>query len=103
MLMVCAWATFNTFYLFAGRPNIALMPLWLQTTVNTTIVAASTIWLMLNIRRRAEDHAEESLAAALRSRVKQSYDSVKDFVRGKPVEDLDAREVNILAKLAKGD
>lgn len=103
MLMVCAWATFNTFYLFAGRPNIALMPLWLQTTVNTTIVTASTIWLMMNIRRRAEDHAEESLAAALRSRVKQSYESVKDFVRGKPVENLDAREVNILAKLAKGD
>jgi hypothetical protein len=103
MLMVCAWATFNTFYLFAGRPNIALMPLWLQTVINTTIVAASTIWLMRNIVRSAEDHAEESLAAALRSRVKQSYDAVKDLVRGKPVDNLDAREVNILAKLAKGD
>lgn len=103
MLRICAWATFNTFYLFAGRPNIALMPTWLQTVVNTTIVAASTIWLMMNISRRPEDHAEESLAAALRSRVKQSYDSVKDFVRGKPVDNLDAREVNILAKLAKGD
>jgi hypothetical protein len=103
MLMVCAWATFNTFYLFAGRPNIALMPLWLQTVINTTIVAASTIWLMRNIVRSAEDHAEESLAAALRSRVKQSYDAVKDLVRGKAVDHLDAREVNILAKLAKGD
>jgi hypothetical protein len=58
---------------------------------------------MRNIVRSAEDHAEESLAAALRSRVKQSYDAVKDLVRGKPVDNLDAREVNILAKLAKGD
>lgn len=101
MLMVSAWATFNTFYLFAGRPNIGLMPDWLQTLINTTIVTASTIWLMRNITRSADDHAEESFAAAMRARVAQSYNAVKDYVRGKPVENLTAREVNILARLEK--
>lgn len=103
MNMVCAWATFNTFYLFAGRPNIALMPFWAQAIINTTIVAVSTIWMARNIVRRPDDHADESLAAALRGRLAQSYASVKDFVRGKSVDELNAGEVNILAKLAKGD
>lgn len=101
MLMICAWATFNTFYLFAGRPNINLMPLWLQTTVNTTIVVVSTIWLMMNIARRPEDHAEESFAAAVFQRVKNSYESLKTYVRGKPIENLTAAEINVLAKLIK--
>jgi hypothetical protein len=103
MFMVCAWTTFNTFYLFAGRPNIALMPSWLQISINTLIVSASTIWLMRNIGRSQEDHTEETLAAALRSRLSQSYALVKDLVRGKRLEDLSAAEINILSKVSKGD
>lgn len=103
MFMVCAYTTINTFYLFAGRPNIALMPPWLQTTVNTLIVGATTIWLMYNIGRSQEDHTEETLAAALRSRLSQSYTRVKDLVRGKRIEDLSAAEINILSKVSKGE
>lgn len=101
MLIICAWATFNTFYLFAGRPNINLMPLWLQTTINTFIVLVSTVWMARNIMRKASDHTEESLAATLRTRLQQAGDTLKDYTRGRPVEDLSAAEVNILAKIVK--
>lgn len=103
MLMLVAWTTFNTFYLFAGRPNISLMPAWLQTTINTFIVTASTVWMVRNIMRRSSDHTDESLASALRGRLKQSSDAIKDFTRGRKIEDLSAAEVNLLAKVIKSE
>lgn len=101
MLIICAWTTINTFYLFAGRPNINLMPYWLQVTINTFIVTVSTIWMVRNVMRKASEHTEESLAAALRGRLKQSAEAIKDFTRGRSVDELSAGEVNILAKIVK--
>lgn len=103
MLIVCAWATFNTFYFFAGRPNINLMPTWLQITVNTLIVTVSTLWLARSIVRKASYYTEESLAAALRTRLKQSGDVIREFTRGRPIEELSAQEVNLLAKVVKSE
>jgi polyferredoxin len=101
MLMVCAWATFNTFYLFAGRPNINLMPLWLQVMINSLVLTVSTVWMVRNIVRTASDHTDESLAAALRGRLKQSAAAIKELTRGKSVDELSAAEVNLLAKVVK--
>lgn len=101
MLIFCSWTTINTFYLFAGRPNINLMPYWLQVTLNTFIVTTSTIWMVRNITRKASEHTEESLAAALRTRLKNAGDAIKEFTRGRSVDDLSAGEVNILAKVVK--
>lgn len=101
MMMICAWVTFNTFYLFAGRPNINLMPFWLLTSINILIVTVSTLWVGRNIMRTAADHSEESLAASLRTRLKQAATAIKEYTRGRTVDDLSAREVNILAKVVK--
>ncbi|MFO1524800.1 MAG: 4Fe-4S binding protein [Turneriella sp.] len=101
MLIICAWATINIFYLFAGRPNIALMPHWLQTTINTFIVTVTTIWMGRNILRKATDHTDESLAATLRIRLKQAGAAIKEYTRGRTVDELSAGEVNVLAKVVK--
>lgn len=103
MLIICAWATFNTFYFFAGRPNINLMPIWLQITVNTLIVTVSTLWMARSIVRKATYYTEESLAAALRTRLKQSGDVIREFTRGRPIEELSAQEINLLAKVVKSE
>ena len=103
MRILCAWVTINTFYLFAGRPNINLMPYWLPVAMNPFIVGVSTIWMARNIVRNPREHSEESLAAALRGRLKQSAEAIKDFTRGRSVDELSAGEVNILAKVLKSE
>jgi hypothetical protein len=103
MLMVCAWTTFNVFYVFAGRPNINLMPGWAQTTLNTFIVFVSTAWMVRNIMRKPSDHTDESLASALRGRLKQSVEAMQDYTRGRHLEDLSAAEINILSKVIKSE
>ncbi len=41
MLTVCAFVTFNLFYVFAGRPNILLMPVWAVKLFDVTVCASS--------------------------------------------------------------
>jgi 4Fe-4S binding domain len=103
MLIICAWATFNTFYFFAGAPNVNLMPIWLQRAVYLIIVVVSTLWMGRNILRRSSYYTEESLAASLRTRLKQSTDAIKELTRGRPIEELSAAEVNLLAKVVKNE
>ena len=46
-------------------------------------------------------HIDNQLAAALRGRLKQSAEAIKEFTRGRSVDELSAGEVNILAKIVK--
>ena len=52
MLTVCAFLAFNLFYVFAGRPNILLMPAWAIKLIDAGIVLLSVIWLMRSLASR---------------------------------------------------
>ena len=56
-----------------------------------------------NILRKVSYYTEESLAASLRPRLKQSGDAIKELTRGRPIEELSAAEVNLLAKVVKSE
>src|SRR5262249_35066855 len=71
MLTVCAFLTFNLFYIFAGRPNILLMPGWAARVIDFTFVLVSTIWLVRSLRRDPELYNHERVARSLREQLKR--------------------------------
>src|SRR5438067_920926 len=65
MLTVCAFFTFNLFYVFAGRPNMLLMPLWAIKMLDLLFVFVSVTWLIRSLARDADLYSRERLERSL--------------------------------------
>ncbi|MBV8912944.1 MAG: cyclic nucleotide-binding domain-containing protein [Acetobacteraceae bacterium] len=98
MLTVCAFLTFNLFYVFAGRPNILLMPGWASKLIDMGIVAASMGWLVRALWRDADMYRRERMARTLREQLTRMGFRSEDALEGRPIELLSADEVYVLAK-----
>jgi hypothetical protein len=98
MSTVCAFATFNTFYFFAGRPNIRLLPGWAQTGVDLVLVLVSSLWLARSLGRSAARYAHEARMPDLVRRIRRSRFDVSGLLGERPLESLGADEVHLLAR-----
>lgn len=98
MLTVSAFLSFNFFYLFAGRPNILLMPYWALKLVDLVIVAVSIAWLFRSLSRNTDLYRHEQLGAALRTELLRMGFRSEELLEGRSVEQLSADEVYVLAK-----
>jgi len=97
-LTFSAFATFNVFYLFAGRPNLNLLPPGILKAVDVAIVLASTLWLGRTLRTGSAVYRRESLAQNMLrqlSRLKMSFSTI---LEGRSLDELNADEVYILSK-----
>ncbi len=45
---------FNCFFIYGGKPELLMLPLWIQTLVQSVIVFVSTIWLLRTWRSRPQ-------------------------------------------------
>jgi hypothetical protein len=45
---------FNCFFIYGGKPELLMLPLWVQTAVQSLIVCVSTVWLMRTWRSRPQ-------------------------------------------------
>ncbi len=45
---------FNGFFIYAGKPELLMLPLWIQTLVQSAIVFASTFWLLRTWQSRPQ-------------------------------------------------
>jgi len=97
-LTVCAFLTFNVFYLFAGRPNILLMPSWVAKLIDTLIVFLSVLWLFRSLARDADLYRHERLARSLRDQLTRMGFHPEEALDGAPLDQLSADEVYVLAK-----
>lgn len=98
LLTVCGFLTFNLFFVFAGRPNILLMPQWAIKLVDATIVLISTAWLIRSLSRDAEIYKRESLARTLRDKLVRMGFRAEEVLEGRSIDRLSADEVYVLAK-----
>ena len=96
-LTVCAFLTFNLFYVFAGRPNILLMPVWAAKLIDVAIVAISVGWLLRSLARDADIYRRERMARTLREQLTRLGFRSEDVLDGRPIELLSADEVYVLA------
>ncbi len=98
MMTVCGFLTFNLFFVFAGRPNILLMPAWAIKMVDALIVLVSTAWLIRALSRDAEIYKHEHLAQALRNKLLRMGFRAEEVLEGRSIDRLSADEVYVLAK-----
>ena len=98
MLTVCAFLTFNLFYVFAGRPNILLMPPWAVKLIDVLIVFVSVVWLARSLARDADIYRRERSARSLRDQLVRMGFRSEDVLEGRPIDQLSADEVYVLAK-----
>jgi hypothetical protein len=98
-LAVSAFVSFNTFYFFGGRPSILMLPPLAVICINVTVLSFSSIWLWQAIGRCPFKYRRESLAPGLIQQFKKSTIDVGKYCDGRSVEELNADEIYILAKV----
>jgi hypothetical protein len=98
MLTVSAFLSFNLFYLFAGRPNIFLMPDWAIKVIDILILFVSIAWLFKSLVRNADAYGREYLANTLRAQLARMGFRSEEVLEGKPLEKLSADEIYVLTK-----
>ncbi|MGV0029198.1 Crp/Fnr family transcriptional regulator [Phormidesmis priestleyi] len=99
---VCTFAIFNFFFFFAGRPLLRLMPLWVQFGFDVGIVFVSTLWLQKTWRRNPDLYSRENLASRFRKQLEKLQPDLSQFLEGRSLDDLNANEVYVLAKVLPG-
>ncbi len=96
---MCAFVSFNVFYMFGGRPNIGLLPGWAILVLNAFIVCVSSLWLYRTLGRSKERHSRESLASNLRRQLNKLAVDWTKWLEGRSLQDLVPDEVYVLAKI----
>ena len=102
MLTISGFLTFNLFYIFAGRPNLLLLPEWLVRLIDISLVLLSTTWLWRSLGRDADIYRRESLAKSLREQLRRMGFRSEEVLEGRSLDLLSADEVYVLAKTLPG-
>ncbi len=98
MLTVSAFLSFNLFYVFAGRPNIFLMPPWAIKLIDMTIVFVSVTWMIRSLARDPDRYRRENLGTTLREQLVRMGFRFEDVLEGRKIEQLSADEIYVLAR-----
>ena len=69
MLTISGFLSFTLFYVFAGRPNILLMPVWAIKIIDLTIAMISVLWLQRSLARRPDAYRRALMAQTLRDQL----------------------------------
>jgi len=102
VFVLATWLVFNFFFLFSGKPILLLLPIWVQHSFDTLIVAVSTLWLVRAWRRSPDLYSRENLASRFRKQLERLQLDAGRFLEGRSVQDLNAHEVYVLAKVLPG-
>jgi hypothetical protein len=95
------FVSFNVFFIFAGRPNLKLLPGYIEFLFNAFYILVSTLWLQRNLSRSQPIYQRESLTGSLRRQLQKLAVNWNEFLEGRSMEDLDTQEVYILAKVPR--
>jgi polyferredoxin len=98
VLTVCAFVSINTFYLFAGRGNLALLPAPVVRGVDIVIVLLTSLWLVRTLRRHPLTYRQESLSASLRTQLERLDIDFPRLLDGRTLKDLKPGEIYVLAR-----
>ncbi len=96
---VFTFATFNLFYGFGGRPNIALMPPACRAIIDALFVLVSTAWLITRFTRTADEYERESIEGSLRRQLVQLRLNTPKLFHGRSLNHLRTDEVYALGRV----
>jgi Cyclic nucleotide-binding domain len=96
MLTISGFLSITVFYLFAGRPGF--LPGWAIELIDLAIAAISITWLIRSLSRDADTYRREHLGKTLRQQLVRMGFRSEDVLEGRPLEQLTADEIYVLAK-----
>jgi len=96
MLTISGFLSIMLFYLFAGRPN--LLPGWATELIDLAVAAIAITWLIRTLSRDADMYRREHLGKTLRQQLVRMGFRSEDVLEGRPLEQLTADEIYVLAK-----
>ncbi|MFH7029121.1 MAG: 4Fe-4S binding protein [Heteroscytonema crispum UTEX LB 1556] len=96
---IITFLAFNSFFVYGGRPEILHLPVLLQLLFNGLIVLVSTICLVRNWGRSAEQYQRESLAHSFRRQLQRLPIDIEQFLNGRSLDNLKADELFVLAEV----
>ncbi|MCJ8283806.1 MAG: hypothetical protein MJK14_29570 [Rivularia sp. ALOHA_DT_140] len=96
---IITFLAFNAFFVYGGRPEILRLPIFVQHIFNALIVLLSTIWLMRNWKRSAEQYQRESLTHSFRRQLQKLPIDIEQFLNGRSLDKLKADELFVLAEV----
>ncbi|MEM6867763.1 MAG: 4Fe-4S binding protein [Cyanobacteria bacterium P01_C01_bin.121] len=99
MFSVCTFVAFNVFFIYGGRPEINKLPVAAQFAFQAVIAVVSSLWLYQSWGRSAELYQLESTADKQQRMLRKLAVNVDDLLKEKSLQQLDVREINILAKV----
>ena len=102
LFAICTFLIFDFFFIFAGRPLIKLLPIWVQYAFDLSLVFLSTLWLQKTWNQSREIYSRESLALRLRKQLEKLQLDVSQFLEGRSLKDLKPNEIYVLAKVLIG-
>lgn len=98
MFTMSGFLSITVFYWFAGRSNLSLLPAPVVRTLDFTIAAVTIMWLITSLSRDADIYLRERLGKSLRQQLVRMGFRSEDILEGRPIEQLSADEVYVLAK-----
>ncbi len=102
LFTVCTVSIFNYFFIFAGRPMISRLPLWLQLGWDIAILLVSALWFYQTWHRSPEVYAREKLASQFHRQLLKRKLNISDLLNGRSVKHLKADKVYTLAEALPG-
>jgi hypothetical protein len=98
---LCTFISWNIFWMFGSRPNLAVLPVWLERTFTGLIIIVSGFWFAQTFWRKAEQYDRESVANALRRQLQKLGIDLSQFLPH-GTDELKPDEVYVLAKVLPG-
>jgi pSer/pThr/pTyr-binding forkhead associated (FHA) protein len=98
---ICTFASWNVFWMFGSRPNLAVLPTWAERLFTGVIVIVSGFWFAQTFGRTADQYQRESLSNALRRQLKKLGIDMSQFLQ-RGTDELKPDEVYVLAKVLPG-
>jgi FHA domain/Cyclic nucleotide-binding domain/4Fe-4S binding domain len=93
------YLSFNVFFLFAARPNLKILPSYVEMLFSSFYIIISTLWFQRNLNRSQPIYQRESLSGSLRRQLQKLAVNWSDFLEGRSMAELNSQEVYILAKV----
>ncbi|NEP87274.1 MAG: calcium-binding protein [Okeania sp. SIO2C2] len=99
MFTLCTFFIFNFFFIFSARGYVKMLPSPLPSLFPVFIMVSSSLWLYRTWRRTPSRYQRESLATRLQKQLKKLNLDTAKFLDGRSIDDLNADEVYVLAKV----
>ncbi len=98
---ICTFISWNVFWMFGSRPNLAVLPSWAERVFTGIIIIVSGFWFAQTFGRTADQYQRESLSNTLRRQLKKLGIDTSQFLQ-RGTDELKPDEVYVLAKVLPG-